>query len=78
MLIPCSWAEHNGGRSPWHEGASDFIVDRNESMRPEIGTTYNLQSYAPSSLLPPMKPHYLKFPEPLKVVQLAGYEALNI
>lgn len=47
----------------WSGGSSRYAVLETESKeRGRLGARYNLQSYVPRNLLPPRRPHLLKFP----------------
>lgn len=48
----------------WSGGSSLYALLKTESKeRGGLGARYNLQSYVPRNLLPPSRPHLLKFPE---------------
>jgi hypothetical protein len=57
-------------------GCSPHGEQEVESM--DLGTRYILQSHTPIDLLPPTRPHPLKFPEPPKIVPPARDQTFSI
>jgi hypothetical protein len=64
----------------WKEGhgrAAHLTADRKQKKRKELGTRYKLERLNPSYLLPPARPHLLKFPLPPRTVPPDGDQVFN-
>jgi hypothetical protein len=69
------------GRSSWQQEhvkeILHLMVDKKQREGKGLRTNHNLQKHVPSDLLPPGRPHLLKFSPPPKIMPPIGDQVFN-